>query len=291
MSLAAAERTVAWLEAGREKARAVAADVRDTAALAALLAEADVALNATDYPFNLDVMRASLAARVSYADLGGLFHMTRRQYELDRIPRRRADGGIGHRQHAGDHQPARAHRRGSTGDRRAAGRTYRLQRRGSAGATFAPPYSLRTILDECTLEPMVYEDGAWRAAPPMSGEEAMRFPPPVGAMTAMYTLHSEVALFPVSFGERGLRHASFKIAFPPEFLAQLRLIVDLGLGPHGHHQSPRRQRGRAAQIVPRETLIALLAERQAPTESREPNDCDVLRVVAEGHAMAEMSNW
>src|SRR4029450_12783418 len=70
--------------AAREKASAVAADVRDTAALTALLAEADVALNATDYPFNLDVMRASLAARVSYADLGGLFHMTRRQYELDR---------------------------------------------------------------------------------------------------------------------------------------------------------------------------------------------------------------
>ena len=44
-------------------------------------------LNATDYPFNLDVMRAALAARVPYADLGGLFHMTRRQYELDaRVP-------------------------------------------------------------------------------------------------------------------------------------------------------------------------------------------------------------
>ena len=84
VSLAAAERTVAWLKAGREKARAVAADVRDTAALAALLAEADVALNATDYPFNLDVMRASLAARISYADLGGLFHMTQPPYELDR---------------------------------------------------------------------------------------------------------------------------------------------------------------------------------------------------------------
>ena len=63
----------------------------------------------------------------------------------------------------------------------------------------------------------------------MTGQEAIDFPPPIGAMTAMYTLHSEVALFPVSFGERGLRHASFKIAFPPEFLAQLRLIVDLGL--------------------------------------------------------------
>ena len=197
VSLAAAERTVAWLEAGREKASAVAADVRDTAALTALLAEADVALNATDYPFNLDVMRASLAARVSYADLGGLFHMTRRQYELDREFR---DAGL-----------TAVLGIGSTPGitnllaRIAADQLDTVERldvrigssdEAPAGATFAPPYSLRTILDECTLEPMVYEDGAWRAAPPMSGEEAMQFPPPVGAMTAMYTLHSEVALFP-----------------------------------------------------------------------------------------------
>ena len=118
----------------------------------------------------------------------------------------------------------------------------------------------------------------------------MQFPPPVGAMTAMYTLHSEVALFPVSFGERGLRPASFKIAFPPEFLAQLRLIVDLGLA-RTDTVKVRAGKGRSAQVVPRETLIALLAERQASTASREPNDCDVLRVVAREHAMAQMSNW
>jgi saccharopine dehydrogenase-like NADP-dependent oxidoreductase len=282
VSLAAAERTVAWLEKGREKTRAVAADVRDTAALTAMLAEADVALNATDYPFNLDVMRASLAARVSYADLGGLFHMTRRQYELDRDFREAgltAVLGIGSTP-------------GITNllARIAADQLDTVERldvrigssdEAPAGATFAPPYSLRTILDECTLEPMVYADGAWRAVPPMSGEEAIQFPPPVDAMTAMYTLHSEVALFPVSFGDRGLRHASFKIAFPPEFLAQLRLIVALGLA-RTDTIKVRAGKGRSAQIVPREALIALLAERQAPTESREPNDCDVLRVVALG---------
>jgi saccharopine dehydrogenase-like NADP-dependent oxidoreductase len=282
VSLVAAERTVAWLEKGREKASAVAADVRDTAALTALLSETDVALNATDYPFNLDVMRAALAARVSYADLGGLFHMTRRQYELDRefrAARLTAVLGIGSTP-------------GITNllARIAVDQLDSIERldvrigssdEAPTGATFAPPYSLRTILDECTLEPMVYEDGAWRATPPMSGEEAMQFPPPVGAMTAMYTLHSEVALFPVSFGDRGLRHASFKIAFPPEFLAQLRLIVALGLA-RTDTIKVRAGKGRSAQIVPREALIALLAERQEPTESREPNDCDVLRVVAQG---------
>jgi lysine 6-dehydrogenase len=282
VSLAAAERTVAWLEAGREKARAVAADVRNAQALAALLMEADVALNATDYPFNLDVMRAALAARVSYADLGGLFHMTRKQYELDRAFRDAgltAVLGIGSTPGITNLLARIAVDQMDTVER--------LDLRiGSsdeppAGATFAPPYSLRTILDECTLEPMVYAHGAWRAAPPMSGEETIQFPPPVGAMTAMYTLHSEVALFPVSFGDRGLRHASFKIAFPPEFLAQLRLIVALGLA-RTDTIKVRAGKGRSVQVIPRETLIALLAEQQASAASREPNDCDVLRVVAWG---------
>jgi saccharopine dehydrogenase-like NADP-dependent oxidoreductase len=282
VSLAAAQRTVAWLGVGREKARALATDVRDTAALTTMLAASDIALNATDYPFNLDVMRASLAARVSYADLGGLFHMTRRQYELDRAFR---DAGL-----------TAVLGIGSTPGitnllaRIAVDQLDSIERLdvriGSsdeppAGATFAPPYSLRTILDECTLEPMVYEEGEWRAAHPMSGEEALQFPPPVGAMTAMYTLHSEVALFPISFGDRGLRSASFKIAFPPEFLSQLRLIVALGLA-RTDTVKVRAEKGRSAQIVPRETLITLLAERQAPTENREPSDCDVLRVVAQG---------
>jgi saccharopine dehydrogenase-like NADP-dependent oxidoreductase len=115
----------------------------------------------------------------------------------------------------------------------------------------------------------------------MSGEESIQFPPPVGAMTAMYTLHSEVALFPVSFVDRGLRAASFKIALPPEFLTQLRLIVALGLA-RTDTVKVLAGKGRSAQIVPRETLIVLLAERQAPAEGREPNDCDALRVVARG---------
>jgi lysine 6-dehydrogenase len=282
LSEAAARRTIDWLERGRKKAVVATCDVRDADGLAKLLSGADVVLNATDYPFNLDVMRAALSARIPYADLGGLFHMTRRQYELDR--EFRAAGltavlGIGSTP-------------GITNllARIAADQLETVERldvrigssdEAPAGAAFTPPYSLRTILDECTLEPMDYSDGEWRAVSPMSGEEAIQFPPPVGAMTAMYTLHSEVALFPVSFGDRGLRHASFKIAFPPEFLAQLRLIVALGLA-RTDTIKVRAGKGRSAQIVPRETLIALLAERQTPTEGREPNDCDALRVVARG---------
>ncbi|HEX8732156.1 MAG TPA: saccharopine dehydrogenase NADP-binding domain-containing protein [Ktedonobacterales bacterium] len=288
MNVAAAERVVAGLERGREKVRVAACDVRDVAATTQLLAGANAVLNATDYTFNLEVMRAALAARAPYADLGGLFHMTRRQYELDGAFREAgvtAALGVGSTpgitnvlaRVAVDHLDTveRLDVRIGCGDAR------------STDAPFVPPYSIRTIFDECTLEPMVYADGAWSAATPMSGGEAIEFPAPVGQATAMYTLHSEVALFPVSFGAKGLRHASFKIAFPPAFLAQLRLLVDLGLASVQPIEARGTKRGASVRVAPREVMVALLAARQAATTPAdtapvEPSDCDVLRVIAEG---------
>ncbi len=288
MNVAAAERVVAGLAAGREKVSVAACDVRDVAATTRLLDGADAVLNATDYTFNLEVMRAALAAHAPYADLGGLFHMTRRQYELDSAFREAgltAVLGIGSTpgitnllaRIAADHLDTveRLDVRIGSGDTR------------PADAHFVPPYSIRTIFDECTLEPMVYADGAWSAVAPMSGGEEIEFPAPVGQVEAMYTLHSEVALFPVSFGAQGLKHASFKIAFPEAFLAQLRLLVDLGLASTEMIEARGVKRGTMARVAPREVMVALLAARQnaaaaASGEPAEPSDCDVLRVIAEG---------
>ena len=284
--LEAAERTVAALPKGRAKVTAVACDVRDEAATAALLRGAGAVLNATDYPFNLSVMRAALAAGVHYADLGGLFHTTRQQYGLDR--EFRAAGltaalGIGS-------TPGITNilaRIASDG----LDTIERLDVRIGCGDTrppdgsFAVPYSIRTIFDECTLEPMVFADGAWRAVAPMSGGEEIEFPWPVGRAAAMYTLHSEVALFPISFGERGLRHATFKIAFPPAFLAQLQLLVGLGLASTEPVEARGPRKGSVARMAPRELMVALMAARQATPAAdgvTEPSDCDVLRVIAEG---------
>lgn len=283
LSEAAAQRTIDWLERGREKAVAAACDVRDSAGLAKMLSGADVVLNATDYPFNLDVMRAALAARTPYADLGGLFHMTRKQYELhDAFAEAGLTAVLGI---------------GSTPGitnilaRVAADQLDTVERLdvriGSADlrtgdVPFAPPYSIRTILDECTLEPMVFANGKTRAVAPLSGQESIVFPAPIGSATAMYTLHSEVALFPVSFGERGLKHVSFKIAFPPDFLDQLRLLVDLGIANTSPIAVRGARKGQPAHVAPREVLVALLQQRASTLPAGEPDDCDVLRVVAAG---------
>lgn len=277
---AAAERALAWLNKGRDKAAAAACDVRDADGLAALLHGSDSVVNATDYTFNLEVMRAALSAHVPYADLGGLFHMTRRQYELDaafRAAGLTAVLGIGSTPGITNLLAAIAVE--------SLDRVERLDVRigcsdGSvAGDTFVAPYSIRTIFDECTLQPMVYRAGRWSPVAPMSGQEEVDFPAPVGRAVAMHTLHSEVALFPTSYRDRGLRHVSFKIAFPEAFLAQLKLLVHMGLastnpvsvhGPAG-----------AVEVAPRELAVALLATQSAPGAG-ELADCDVLRVVARG---------
>src|SRR5262249_54031610 len=60
------------------------ADIRNTDQLAGVLAGAKTVINSTPYYFNLNVMQAALAAGCHYLDLGGLFHVTRRQLELDK---------------------------------------------------------------------------------------------------------------------------------------------------------------------------------------------------------------
>lgn len=280
----AVERTLSWLSEGRRKVGGKCCDVRDTRSLAELLTSAHVVLNAADYAFNLDVMRAALAARVHYADLGGLFHMTRAQYELGSAF---AEAGITAVLGIGSTPGITNVLARAAVDQ--LDRVERLDVRiGTADVRptshgFAPPYSLRTILDECSLEPMVYRNGRWSAVPPMSGQEAVVFPSPVGHVAVMYTLHSEVALFPVSFRAKGLRHATFKIAFPTGFLAQMSLLVDLGLARTDTVEVRAGREASPVAVAPRELLMALLAARPTTGARADmPQDCDVLQVRARG---------
>ena len=252
-------------------------DVNDADRLGKLLRGADVALNAVEYVFNLPVLKACISEKVHYADLGGLFHMTRKLMEL-------------------------------TAEAEAAGITAMVGMGGTPGITnilaraaveqldrvksisvqlgcsdstpstapLVAPYSIRTILDEFTKEPQVFQDGRWYPQRPLSGQEEMVFPEPVGRATAVYSLHSECATFPISFREKGIRHVSFKIAFPTDFMTKLKFLVDLGFG------SAEPISVQDVKVSPREVLARMLE--MTPVEDVEPQDCDVLRIVATGEA-------
>ncbi len=235
------------------KVRACQIDVTDEEQLRQLIRGAEVVLSAVDYAYNLQILKACIAEKVHYADLGGLFHMTRKLMSL-------------HSQAEAAGITAIMGMGGTPGitnmlARAAADKLDRVESMKvelgcsdstPSSAPLVAPYSIRTILDEFTKQPQVFRDGAWYAQQPLSGEEEMIFPLPVGRATAIYSLHSECATFPVSFQDKGIRYVSFKIAFPTDFMTKLKFLVDLGFGS----DEPINVRG--VRVSPRETLAKLL---------------------------------
>lgn len=259
-------RPVAYVD---PRVRAAECDVRDVEATSKLLAGHDALLNCATYYFNLPVMRAALAAHVPYSDLGGLYHGTVQQFGLDSDFRA---AGL----------PALLGMGSSPGITNAmAGRLAKgldrvdeIQVRvgcldKNATGTLPVPYALDTVLDEFSLPPMLLEEGEARQLEPMSGRESIDFPPPVGRMEAMYTLHSEVAMFARSFPR--LRRASFKVAFAPALVEKFGFLVELGFAE---------RKSKLRGVSPRQMLLALAAER--PAAAALVDDADALRVVVRG---------
>ncbi len=217
------------------RVRAVRIDVTDHAAAARALAGAFVVVNAVQYQLNLDVMEGALAAGAHYVDMGGLFHVTRRQLELD--GRFQAAGltavlGMGA-------APGIANLLARHGaERLDEVREIHLRVGGMDETRYdgvpalAVSYSLKTILEEFSMEPAVFTKGQFTFVEPMSGATPHRFPPPVGLRRPMFTIHSEVATLPLTYKERGVQEVSFKIAFDPEFVDRVRFLRDLGMASH-----------------------------------------------------------
>ena len=255
-------------------------DVYDSERLSKLVRGANVVLSAVEYVFNQPILRVCIQEKVHYADLGGLFHMTRKL--MDMSPEAEAAGitailGMG----------------GTPGITNILARAAvdKLDRVDSikvqlgcsddtpSTAPLVAPYSIRTILDEFTRPPQVFQNDTWYPQQPLTGQEELIFPLPVGRATAIFSLHSECASFPVSFRDKGIRHVSFKIAFPSDFMKKLKFLVDIGFGS----DEPISVRG--VKVSPREVLARLLE--MTPVEDVEPQDCDVLRVVVAGEAQGQ----
>ncbi len=212
-------------------------DARDPASLAAALEGAAVCVNCADYRLNLDVMRACLLAGAHYVDLGGLFHMTRRQLDLDRDFR-----GAGLTAVLGmGSAPGKTNLLARAAVERLDGmptsmHIWAVTRDPAAVDHPLPaPYSVRTLLDELQLSPMVLADGELREVEPLSGSEDHDFPEPIGRAAGIYTLHSELATLPEEYPS--LDEASFRLCLSPRLLEGL-LALPPGEEPEPYVQSP-----------------------------------------------------
>ncbi|MBI4399401.1 saccharopine dehydrogenase NADP-binding domain-containing protein [Candidatus Micrarchaeota archaeon] len=253
-------------------------NVKEINATSRLLEGSDVALNCVQYYFNLDVMKAALKARTNYLDLGGLFYVTREQLRLHRQFLRNnliAILGVGSTPGITN---VLARYGASMLDEvyemhvKVGSRDYS---RVTNPSSFMVPYSMETILDEFTKEPIVYTKGRIRKVKPLSGLEVVNFPKPVNEVTGFYTLHSELATFPSSFRNRGLKEASFRVAFAHDFVEKIKFLVSAGLA------SSEPVEVGDVRIVPRKVLVKVINELPKPIIKR-LEDYEFLRVDMKG---------
>jgi saccharopine dehydrogenase-like NADP-dependent oxidoreductase len=212
-------------------------DARDAESVARALNGASVCVNCADYRLNLEVMEGALAAGAHYVDLGGLFHMTRKQ--LDRDDDFRAAGltavlGMGS-------APGKTNLLARAALERLATEPTKMEiwavtrDPAAAGHPFPAPYSVRTLLDELQMRPMIVADGRVQDVAPLSGEAKRSFPEPVGQAEGIYTLHSELATLPSAYPT--LREASFRLCLSPGLKEKLLALED-GEEPEPYVQSP-----------------------------------------------------
>lgn len=226
-------------------------DVRDRSALVALLRGARVCVNAVQYTFNLEVMEGCLEAGVDYLDFGGLFHTTRRQigwHDRFRKAGLLAVPGMGQVPGISNILAAAAAEDLETVDSIMVRDGWRDFTEGAPPVVFT--WSPSTFLDEMVLPAMVWEDGAYREYPAMTGGDEYEFPEPIGRTRLYRTLHSEPATFPDSFRSKGLRHCEWREGGPG--IDVLQLLANLGFGSH----EPLDVRGHP--VAPKEVLLALL---------------------------------
>lgn len=260
-NLAAARKVAGILQSA--KIQLVQVDVNDRPNLVATLQGADTCLNATVYYTNLPVMAACLEAGVHYTDLGGLFHTTRKQLEWhERFAERGLSALLGmgsapgvpniQARYAADRLDIIDYVRIYDGIRPPAPDDMRF--------TYAVP----TILDEMTLQPMIFQDGQFLAVEPLTGFEDYCFTEPLGILPMHYSLHSEVATIPISFQDKHIRECFFKINYwgmAKETVEKIRVLADFGFTS----SEPVAVRGQ--QVVPKEMLIAMMGQYVPPVES------------------------
>ena len=212
-------------------------DARAADSVARALDGATVCVNCADYRLNLEVMTGALAADCHYVDLGGLFHMTRKQLERGGEFR---DAGLTAVLGMGS-APGKTNLLARAAVDRLAGEPRRMEiwavtrDPAAAGHPFPAPYSVRTLRDELQMRPMIVAGGRVQDVDPLSGEAERDFPAPIGQAAGIYTLHSELATLPAAYPT--LEEASFRLCLAPGLTEKLLALED-GEEPEPYVQSP-----------------------------------------------------
>jgi saccharopine dehydrogenase (NAD+, L-lysine-forming) len=247
-------------ELGSDKISAVRVDATDHTSLARAIRDSQVLINAIWYEHNVGVMKTAIETRVHYNDLGGLFHVTRQQMELNDAAQRAgvtavlgggASPGITNVMCA-----ASANELDSVEEIRI--RVGAKQESHVETDKLVFPFAIATILDEYSKTPVMYLDGHFQEVKPLSGEEEVEFLQPIGKNICHYSIHSEMATLPLAF--KRVRHVDFKLGVAEKLFRAIKPLVEAGMCDN----APIEVKGQ--RISPRDFAIAYLASRASDEE-------------------------
>ena len=262
--------------------KAVQLDVRDHDKLIEVINGADVVLNCVQYNWNIDIMNACLEVHAHYIDLGGLFHVTKKQLELnDRFREAGLTAVLGMGSTPGTMNVMAGYAASQLDTIEEAKAICACGDFTKTDAVIGIPYSLLTVMEEHTLEPWILRDGELVPVPAGSGKETIAFSEPIGAADAFYCIHSEPVQFASSFRDKGIKNASFKLSLPAGFEERISFLADLGFAS----EEPVVAAGQ--EVNPLRTMVSVVnryLKRYDSSNDGELNDCDVLRAEVTGNA-------
>lgn len=240
-------------------------DVNDIRQTASVLRGADVCVNAVQYELNERIMHACLLAKCHYLDLGGLFHMTKKQLKWHGKFKKNnllAVLGMGAAPGVTNLLAKMAMDKLEKVDEihiRVGGKDF-TQIKNPPVIYF--PYSPKTVLEEHSVPPVIFTKGRFKQIPARSLKSTEDFGPRIGKLGVMATLHSEVLTLPKY--KSGIKECTFEISFPDEFEQKVSFLVEAGFAKPGNI----------------DYTAKVLA--QLPKPDVKPNDMEVLRARVHG---------
>lgn len=249
-------------------------DVADAAALAPLMAEADVVVSAVNYWFNHALAEQAVEQRAHFLDLGGNNDVVAKELALDARARERGVAVIPDCGLAPGMAGILAHHLQADLD---AVESVRI-RVGGLPQHPRPPldymllFAVQGLINEYVEPCVVIRDGEIRTVPGLSELETVRFPEPWGELEAFQTSGGTSTLPQTLLGR--VCHLDYKTIRYRGHRDRFRLLMDLGLCD----TEPLRFRG--AEFAPRD-FLGLMLERSL---SFADEDVALVLIEAEGEA-------
>lgn len=247
-------------------------DVTNNASLVDVCKGADVVVNCVQYYYNVEIMKACLNVGAHYVDLGGMFHYTKKQLLLDKEFKKIgkcAILGIGA-------APGISNVLAGYGAETLKKVTqveiiFADKDNTNYDQPFVLPYSFKTLIDEFSMKPAVFQNGKVKFVEARSGEKEYDFGKEFGIQKGFLTLHSEIATLPTSLHDKGIKQCEFRVTFPHAFSETIDELIQLGFTKNEIYE-------RAGKKTSWLDVSSVLMDRLLPKEGTKIKDKEIVRV-------------